>query len=108
QLVEALQPARDLSHSPLFQVMFVMQNAPSTALRLPGLALERVPLDTGTAKFDLMLTVVDAGETLLGLVEFALALFDAATALRLGGHLATLLEAALADPERPARERALR
>jgi Non-ribosomal peptide synthetase modules and related proteins len=55
RVVEALQPQRSLSHSPLFQVMFVLQNVPFEALELPGLSLSPLALESVTAKFDLTL-----------------------------------------------------
>ncbi|MCP4656467.1 MAG: non-ribosomal peptide synthetase, partial [bacterium] len=55
KVVEDLQPQRDLSRQPLFQVMFVLQNTPGPPLRLPGPEVRRVPVDNGTAKFDLTL-----------------------------------------------------
>ncbi|MCP4656487.1 MAG: amino acid adenylation domain-containing protein, partial [bacterium] len=101
QLVEALEPERDLSHSPLVQVFFVLQNALTAPRELaPGLGLELEPVDTGEARFDLTLALEeDAGE-LRGAVQYSIDLFDAATVHRLIGHLRTLLAAAAADPER--------
>ena len=55
KLVEELQPERDLSRTPLFQVMFVLQNAAAAELELPGLQLSRLELENTTAKFDLTL-----------------------------------------------------
>ncbi|WP_324609080.1 hypothetical protein, partial [Streptomyces sp. NRRL WC-3744] len=52
-LVELLNPARTLSHHPLFQVMLALQNAPEASFRLPGLTIDVAPGRTGTAKFDL-------------------------------------------------------
>ena len=66
KLVEELQPERNLSHTPLFQVMFVLQNAPTSALELPGLTVSRVRVDKGTAKFDLTLTLVEGHERVEG------------------------------------------
>ena len=56
KLVEELQPERSLSHTPLFQVMLVLQNAPAEALALPGLRLSRLEVGDETAKFDLTLS----------------------------------------------------
>ncbi|RMF30995.1 MAG: non-ribosomal peptide synthetase, partial [Chloroflexi bacterium] len=61
-LVEALQPQRDMSHSPLFQVMFVLQNVPLEALELPDLTLRPVDVDRGTATFDLTLSMAEGPE----------------------------------------------
>ena len=58
-LVEDLQPQRDLSHSPLFQVVFVMQNAPMSGLDLPELTMEPVEGENKTAKFDLSLQAAE-------------------------------------------------
>ena len=99
-LVEALQPARDLSRPPLFQVMFVLQNAPATVLELPGLTLTPLPVVQRTAKFDLTLTLIETPEGLGGEFEYRSDLFDAATIARLAGHFETLLADIVADPDR--------
>ena len=57
RLVEELRPERSLSHSPLFQVMFVLQNASSDVLELPGLSLSSFGGEASTAKFDLRLSL---------------------------------------------------
>ncbi|RMF31802.1 MAG: amino acid adenylation domain-containing protein, partial [Chloroflexi bacterium] len=100
-LVEALQPERDMSHTPLFQVMFVLQNAPAEPLELPGLTLTPVEVDRGTATFDLTLSMTEGPEGLSGSLEYNTDLFDAATIRRMLGHFQTLLEAVVADPDRP-------
>ncbi|HEV2847140.1 MAG TPA: amino acid adenylation domain-containing protein, partial [Thermoanaerobaculia bacterium] len=100
KLVEELAPRRDLSHSPLFQVMLVLQNAPQRPIELPGLRIQPLEAETGTAKFDLSLVVREAGEGLAAWLEYDLDLFDPATAERIAGHLRTLLEGAAADPGR--------
>ena len=66
QVVEALSPIRSMAHSPVFQVMFAWQNAPEGALDLPGLQLEPVGASSTTVKFDLELTLHDAGERIAG------------------------------------------
>ncbi len=91
RLVEELQPRRDLSRSPLFEVMLVLRDGPAAAPRLPGLAVERIPLHSGTAKFDLTLSLAGEADGLGGTLEFDSDLFDAATVERMAGHLATLL-----------------
>ncbi len=100
KLVEALQPARSLSHAPLFQVLLALQNAPAPALELPGLRLERLESDQEAAKFDLHLTLSEdaAGGGWTGSLGYASDLFDAATAGRFAGHLRVLLAAAVARP----------
>ncbi|MEU0051301.1 amino acid adenylation domain-containing protein [Streptomyces sp. NPDC006309] len=102
RLVDELQPDRDLSRNPLFQVMFELQHVQRTPLRLDGLTVERVPSPWRTAKFDLTLSLgrrADGG--LQGLFEYATALFDRTTVERMAGHYLTLLRAATARPETP-------
>ena len=101
KLVEALQPERDLSRSPLFQVWFALQNAPRAEFKLPGLDLRSLEVHNGTSKFDLGLFVVEKPDGLSCMVEYSTDLFDAATIERLLGHFRTLLEAIAADPDQP-------
>src|SRR3990172_7800992 len=98
RLVEELQPPRDLSHTPLFQVMFALQNAPLAKLELPGLALTPLPTDSATAKFDLTLQMTEGGEGLACEIEYNIDLFARSTIDRLAGPLEQLLESAAADP----------
>ncbi|HEX8353468.1 MAG TPA: condensation domain-containing protein, partial [Pyrinomonadaceae bacterium] len=99
KLVEELQPGRSTGHTPLFQVVFVMQNAPREEFQSPGLTFERFEHEVKTAKFDLTLSVAEAEEGLRASVEYAADLFDAETVGRLAAHFETLLRAAAADPE---------
>jgi amino acid adenylation domain-containing protein/non-ribosomal peptide synthase protein (TIGR01720 family) len=99
QVVEALQLERDLSRPPLVQVMFALQNMPIPALRLPGLTLEPVEIDTGAAQLDLTLNLIEAPEGLRGWITYNTDLFDAATITRFVGHLRALLASAVADPD---------
>ncbi len=100
KLVEELRPERHLSHNPLFQVMFALQNAPASAVELPGLTLSPVEFVIPDTKFDLVLTCVEVGAALDGMVDYATDLFDAATARRMTAQLATLLAGAAAEPAR--------
>ncbi len=100
-LVDALGAPRDMSHTPLFQVMFALQDAPLRALKLPGLTITPMQPDTQTAKFDLVLNIVERADELWGALEYNTDLFDAATAARLTGHLETLLAGIAADPGCP-------
>ncbi|HKH43214.1 MAG TPA: amino acid adenylation domain-containing protein, partial [Thermoanaerobaculia bacterium] len=108
RLVGELVPERDLSHAPLFQVLFAVQNAPVQSLAIPGLAFAPVPADSQIAKFDLELTLWEGAAGFLGGFLGALAyntdLFDGTTAERLVDRFAALLEAALDDPERSVAE----
>lgn len=99
QVVQAVQPARDRSRSPLFQVMFAVQNMPFTNLELPGVQAERMLLDTGTAKFDLQLQLYPRADELRGRITYNTDLFERETMMRLAGHYRILLEAIVADPD---------
>ncbi|WP_460902195.1 non-ribosomal peptide synthetase, partial [Paraburkholderia jirisanensis] len=100
QVVEALQPARTLSHSPVFQVMLSMDNTPDVELSLPGLVLAAVPQAQTTTQFDLSLTVSDDGITISGKLEYAQSLFDAATVERFARQFQMLLDAMTTDADR--------
>jgi len=102
KLVEELQLPRDISRSPLFQVMFVLQNAPTRqALQLTGLTLTPLMLDPGTTQFDLSCHMWEEGEELFGLFEYNTDLFEHATIERMQGHFQILLEGIVADPSQP-------
>lgn len=101
RLVEGLHLPRDLSRSPLFQVLFILQNTPVHPLALSGLTLEQVDVDAGAAKFDLTLSLVAADGGYTGHLEYNTDLFDASTVERLAGHYLSLLESAVAAPDRP-------
>jgi amino acid adenylation domain-containing protein len=104
KLVEELQPDRDLSHGPLFQVMFVLQNAPGTPTAgAPAPYAEDPqppPVYLATAKFDLTLALTEFGDRLTGTIEYNTDLFDHATIARLIGHFKVLLAAIAAAPQR--------
>jgi amino acid adenylation domain-containing protein len=99
QLVEALQPERNLSHTPLFQVMFVLQNAPMGNLELPGLSLTPVEGESAIAKFDLTLLMEETDQGLKGSWEYNSDLFDATTIGRISRHFKTLLEGIVVNPQ---------
>lgn len=99
RLVEELQPVRDLSRSPVFQVMFTLHNTPTEQLELQNLTLSGVECDIGTAKFDLTLSVSDLGRGLAAVMEYNTDLFEAATIRRMLAHWQVLLEHAIAKPE---------
>jgi amino acid adenylation domain-containing protein len=99
RLVEKLQPERDLSRSPLFQVMFVLQNTPTETLELPGLAMTPLEVDGGTAQFDLTLSVTETDKGLTGSLEYSTDLFESATIERMIGHFHNLLEGIISNPE---------
>jgi hypothetical protein len=103
-LVEHLQPARHLSHNPLFQVVFALQNAPLAPLELHGLHLQPLELDHETTRFDLELHLWERPQGLSGYFVYNTDLFDQATMLRMSGHFCALLAAIAAHPERPIAE----
>jgi hypothetical protein len=100
RVVDALGLARDPGRSPLFQTLFVLQNAPLPNLALPGLDVEARELETGTAKFDLTLSLAETGGGLSGCLEYATALFDEPTAERMARNFLRLLHAIAEDPSR--------
>jgi amino acid adenylation domain-containing protein len=98
QIVEALKPQRSTSHSPLFQVMFVLQNTPMGEIELPGVRLSELNASSTIAKFDLTLSI---SETPLGLDcewEYNTDLFDQSTIERMASHFQTLLLAIVKNP----------
>jgi amino acid adenylation domain-containing protein len=99
QLVRTLPPQRDLSRNPVFQVMFVMQNVPMPALRLADVTMEPIKVDNHTAKFDLVLFVVEREDGLTTVWNYNTDLFDEATMARMSRHYETLLASAVADPD---------
>ena len=101
KLVEEIAPERSLSHTPLFQAMLILQNNAQESLSLGGVNAE--PLSTGdpAVKFDLNFALAETGDTLAGTLVYRAELFDAATIERMLGHFRALLEAVVADPDRP-------
>jgi amino acid adenylation domain-containing protein len=99
KLVEELKPERSLAHTPLFQVLLGVQNAPAPPITPPGLAVSPLPVEAHTARFDLSLTVLDTEPGLDGNLTWSTDLFDATTARRLLAHLAVLLDAMAGDPD---------
>ncbi|MER6859012.1 amino acid adenylation domain-containing protein [Streptomyces pilosus] len=112
-LVAALRPARSTAHAPLVRTLFVMHreqgdaddgfrtlalNVPGT-LRLNGHTLHTVPVETGGAQFDLVLSMAEVGNELVGVWEYDTDLFDAATVDLLGARFTTLLRECAARPE---------
>lgn len=101
KLVEILQPERDLSRSPLFDVKFQLEQAPENELSLPGLKLRRQAQDQIAAKHDLALDLYETSRTLVGGFEYNRQLFQRETIERLCGHFLTLLDSLLAQPRQP-------
>ncbi|HEX8558732.1 MAG TPA: amino acid adenylation domain-containing protein [Pyrinomonadaceae bacterium] len=116
RLVEILQPERNLSHNPLFQVMFAFQNVPGlggSSVDDGAREADKSPRDngagagTGTAKFDLTLFMAEAGAGLVGAFEYNTDLFDAERIAGMAEHLQSLLKDIVEAPERPVEELSL-
>ena len=98
KLLETLQPERDLSRTPLFQIFFDLQKTPSLAVEPEGLSINVLKIDTGTEKFDFSLALVESPSELSGQLGYSTQLFDAATIERLANHYLILLEGIVANP----------
>jgi acyl carrier protein len=98
KLVEALNPKRHLSHSPLFQVKFVFQNAPMSSLELSNLSLSEWGVGESRAKFDWLLTMWEREDAFAGLLEYSTDLFKPSTIARVIAQYTTLLDAVLTQP----------
>ncbi len=101
QVVDLVQPARDSSRSPLFQVLFALQNVPTPSLTLPELEVRGLAFDSAVAKFDLTLALQESDDALGGVIEYNTDLFDATTILRLRSQFVTLLGGMVAQPAQP-------
>jgi amino acid adenylation domain-containing protein len=99
KVVEAVDVERDLSRSPVFQAMFILQKAPLPSARAGDLEWSSVSVHNGASKFDLTLSMEEDGEQLNGYVEYNCALFEADTVARLLGHFQTLLEGVVENPD---------
>ncbi|MFZ1010470.1 MAG: amino acid adenylation domain-containing protein [Candidatus Sulfotelmatobacter sp.] len=98
-LVDELQPERDLSRSPLFQVMLVLQNAPASALQMHGVEISMLPPATSGARFDLTLLVEDDPEHLQGMMEYCTDLYERPTVRRMLDHYQQVLSEMVRDPK---------
>jgi amino acid adenylation domain-containing protein len=99
KLVEALQPERDMASNPLFQVMFQLRNMPEQTLALPGVVVEEWSLDSGVAKLDLTLEVIEKNGRLKCCFCYNTDLFNDETIARMAEHYQTVLEALVTNPE---------
>jgi amino acid adenylation domain-containing protein/non-ribosomal peptide synthase protein (TIGR01720 family) len=98
KLVEELKLERDLSYTPLVQVMLVL-NVPMPQIQMAGLTVSPLAVETATAKFDLTLFFENTASGLIGDCEYNSDLFDASTISRMTRHFQTLLEAIVANPQ---------
>lgn len=99
QLVEELHLERDMSRTVLIQNALAWQNTPRHSLERAGLVLEPMEIETGTAKFDLLLALEDSAQGIQGVLEYNTDIFEEATIGRMAGHYQRLLEEMLAQPE---------
>jgi non-ribosomal peptide synthetase component F len=99
RVVEVLNPERDLSYAPLFQVKLVLRNAPTEASELPGMVLNFLEVETSTSQFDLVLNLVSTEEGILGVAEYSTELFESAWVNRMLGHYEAALRHLSADAE---------
>lgn len=100
KLVEELQPERNMSHTPLFQVLFGLQSDPTTAVEMAGLTMRFQEIDSRTAKCDITLNLTERPDALVGYLEYNSDLFDDATMTRLIRHFETILHGVVDDPSR--------
>jgi len=99
KLVEELHPARDLSRTPLFQVMFALQRAPLQQVEFPDLEFCLLEPEGAVAKFDLTLSIDETEDELKVSLEYNTDLFDKQTIVRMLGHFETLLRHAADAPD---------
>jgi non-ribosomal peptide synthetase component F len=99
KLVEELRPERNLSYTPLFQVVFALQNTSAEELKLRGMRLRAKAVSNGTTNFDLILNVKETEEGLRGVMEYSTDLFDASTIRRMLESFKALLEGVVANPD---------
>ncbi len=104
KLVEELQPERDLSRTPLFQVMFSLQNAPMPPLELAQVTMTLLQDETTTAQFDLTLDVTERPHGMECLLEYSTEVFERSTVQRILTHFTNLLESIVTNPEQRLRE----
>jgi len=103
KLIEEISPERDTSYTPVFQVMFALQNAPVPELKLPGMApgqpLDPSDIHNKSAKTDLALFVEETADGLTASFEYSTDLFEKSTIQRMLRHFQTLLESVIANPD---------
>ncbi len=99
KLVHKLHPERDQSRNPLFQVMFVLQNATRPFTGIPGFRIEPLEVATSRSPFDLSLFLREREGKYIGYIEYSTDLFDRDRIERMAGHYRTLLEGIVSDPD---------
>ena len=104
KLVEELNPERHLSMTPLFQVLFILQNTPSARLELPGLSLEAREVERHRVNYDLLFTLDEGSEEILGILDYDTDLFDGTTVRRMLAHFEWMVRSMVETPERRLRD----
>src|ERR1043165_1843450 len=104
RLVEELSPERDLSRTPLFQVMFSLHGVQTNRAEISGLTLKPLRVETGTSKVDLSFYLRETENALQGAIEYSTDLFNEETIQRMSRHFHVLLEELVAEPEREVEE----
>jgi len=99
KLVAELQPDRNLGQTPLYQVWFVLQNAPMPTVELPSLTLSFSQIDTGVVRHDLKLDLTETPEGLQGFFEYKTDLFETSAIARMAGLYETLLTTVVQQPD---------
>jgi amino acid adenylation domain-containing protein len=99
KVIEEMRPERDLSHHPLFQVMFSLHNQPMAELKLQDLQLEVLPSEYETSKFDLTLTLIENNGAIAGTVRYNTDLFKEETVRRMSRHFERLVQSIVEDPD---------
>jgi hypothetical protein len=99
RIVEALQPKRDKRLNPLFQILFILQNSPITALKLPDIVITTVDTEVRSAMFDMIVIMVDSEFGLKGTITYNIDMYDAATINGMIDHYKVILDEASRDPE---------
>ncbi len=100
-VVNQMNPERDLSRNPLFQVLFDFQNTPRPALKLPELQIRILEQESGSVKFDLVLSMKQTGDELIGIFGYNTDLFKRETIQRFIGYFTTLMEHIAENPGQP-------
>jgi amino acid adenylation domain-containing protein len=100
KLVEELQPQRSLSHAPLFQVMFILQNAPPGAVRVEELTFHGIDFKLDSAKFDLTISVVEGRENLVCGLTYNRDMFEETTIRRMASQWEEVMKGVVRDPHR--------
>ncbi|MEM7530544.1 MAG: amino acid adenylation domain-containing protein [Chloroflexota bacterium] len=104
QIIEHVQPERNPNHAPLFQVVFELLNGAFLTVKLPGVTVENVELETPIAKFDMSLSIFedavpDDVDALMGRLEYNTDLYDKTTIERMMAHFEALLQGVVANPD---------